>query len=531
MQLMDARELSGAALRGDVCVVGAGVAGLVLAEELSGTGLRVIVLESGDLAEGDADDLNEIVSVGAPRVGDQRLVRNRVLGGTSSTWSGRVGCLDEIDLSRRSWVPGSGWPLERGELDAYYARSCRYLGVSRASYVDEVPAAAHRLFDGGPLRDYAWGLSSDRPRMGHSVRFGPRARSQQLPGVLCVLNATVSDLRLSPDRGSMCGVEVTSPAGARRRVEAPVVVLSAGGIENARILLASRRQIPGGVGNSRDQVGRHLMDHPRGSVGVFRTQDLSRIQAVFSAYRLRRAGRTERVTPGMALSARTQQEGSLLNCAAWINWEVSEHDPYAAAANVARLRNPIRHATVAARQLPLVARGAVSLVAGHRSPERLLTQASLQCIVEQAPDPDSRITLSERVDRLGTPLSVIDWRVGELERATVARMAELVVSELTRLGLPAPVLDPQVFTGTLKFPDRAHPAGATRMSDDPAEGVVDRNAEVHDVRGLYIAGSSIFPTSGHINPTQTIVALTIRLADHLRASGRRSTVDRAQRAR
>ena len=137
-------------------------------------------------------------------------------------------------------------------------------------------------------------------------------------------------------------------------------------------------------------------------------------------------------------------------------------------------------------------------------------------MVEQPPDPNSRITLSRSTDRFAVPLSRIDWRIGDVERRTVAHMADLVAKEFARVGLPTADLDRRVFEGpTLQMPDVAHPTGKTRMSNSRTDGVGKPSCPVHGVKGLYVAGSSVFPTCGHANPTQMILALALRLADHL----------------
>jgi choline dehydrogenase-like flavoprotein len=145
----------------------------------------------------------------------------------------------------------------------------------------------------------------------------------------------------------------------------------------------------------------------------------------------------------------------------------------------------------------------------------------LECDVEQSPDPQSRIRLSARTDRLGQPLAQIDWRVSETERLTVATLGKLIVQEFLRKGLPAPKLADWIESGRhdeARFSDVAHPSGSTRMAQNPSEGVVDDNCKIHGIEGIYIAGSSIFPTNGHSNPTLMIVALAIRLADRLKAT-------------
>jgi choline dehydrogenase-like flavoprotein len=160
---------------------------------------------------------------------------------------------------------------------------------------------------------------------------------------------------------------------------------------------------------------------------------------------------------------------------------------------------------------------------GHRPPIFQASRVDVYCLVEQEPDPSSRVTLSDRVDGLGVPLSRVDWRVSERERTSIGRLAGLLAQELGGLGYASPEPAEWLEGGASwreNVIDRAHPIGTTRMADDPRAGVVDRNCRVHDTEGLFVAGSSTFPTAGHVNPTLTIVALAIRLADHLKARGR-----------
>jgi choline dehydrogenase-like flavoprotein len=155
----------------------------------------------------------------------------------------------------------------------------------------------------------------------------------------------------------------------------------------------------------------------------------------------------------------------------------------------------------------------------HRPELVRFKRVELQCILEQIPDPDSRITLAKgSVDALGMPLSRIHWKKSQLELHTARRMSEIVSLELQRLGLPVPEPTPWLDDDNWRahFFERAHPAGTTRMSSDPKGGVVDPNGQVHGISGLFLAGSSVFPTSGAANPTLMIVAMALRLADWLK---------------
>lgn len=512
---MQIDELSASApdapLGADLCIVGSGPAGLTLARELSGSGHDVLVLESG-LVEPDAfaDALDEIEVVGGPRVLDQRLVRSRILGGTSHIWSGRVAALDAIDYRRRDWVPGSGWPIQREVVQQYLPRTTEHLGaiVADNHAPGFVRAVAGRTPDptGSGLDRYAWSLSRDALDPSESMRFGRRALREPLPGVRVLTGATVT--RIATDEHGLTHVEATGRDGVVRTVATRFAVLAAGGIENARLLLAALPDAPDPDG----PIGRSLMDHLRGPIAVYEPRHHGRLQRRFGDRYLLGG----RATPGYALSAEVQAEERLLNCAIWLFAIPRADDPWTALA--AARRAPAAAAAAAVRHPLLLAEGAFRMVVRRRAPVRLLERLELHAIVEQQPDPANRITLSDRVDALGMPISRIASRVGGLERLTVRRTAERFVALCRTRGVPAPALLPFVTDDAAPFdlPDVAHPMGATRMAATPDAGVVDPDCAVFGVPGLFVAGSSVFPTGGHANPTQTIVALAVRLADHLK---------------
>ncbi|HEY0375244.1 MAG TPA: GMC family oxidoreductase [Amnibacterium sp.] len=512
MQLQElAAEPARNPLRADVVIVGSGPAGLTLARELSGSGHDVLVLESG-LVEPDAfaDGLDEVELVGGPRVLDQRRVRTRILGGTSHIWSGRVAALDGIDYRRRDWVPGSGWPIGQEVVERYLPRTMEHLGaiVADNHAPGFVRAVTGRTPDpaGSGLDRYAWSLSRDADHPSESMRFGRRALREPLPGVRILTGATVT--RIVTDAGALTGLEATGRDGGVRTVAARFAVLAAGGIENARLLLAGLPDVADPDG----PVGRSLMDHLRGPIAVFDRRHHARLQRRFGD-RFLLGGRG---TPGYALSAEVQAEERLLNCAVWLFAIPRADDPWTALA--AARRAPAAAIAAAVRHPLLLVEGAFRMVVRRRAPVRLLERLELHAIVEQQPDPANRITLADRVDAVGTPISRIEWRVGGLERRTVRRTAERFVALCRTRGVPAPALLPFVTDDAAPFelPDVAHPMGATRMAAGADAGVVDRDCAVFGVPGLFVAGSSVFPTGGHANPTQTIVALAVRLADHLK---------------
>lgn len=528
MDFQDIRTLPpGGLIETNICIVGAGPIGLTLAAELAGSRRKVLVVESGGrVPDAWADALNEIESVGAPRVLDQTLVRNRGLGGTSRTWSGRLAAFEEFDFAQRPWIPGSGWPISRAVVEPYLERTLNHAGGVVAdnvdpAFLDVILKQDRRLFDADRLTDYLWSYSQDAARRRDFMRFGPRAAKIEADGVEGLLSATVTQIETDPEGRSVTGIEIMGPDGAVRRIRTTITVLCAGGIENARIMLASRRTLDRGIGNAHDQVGRYLMDHPRGPVGAFRPADRLKVQMAFGSFRPSINGKPVVLTRGVALSPEVQKAEQLVAAAAWINGRVSDDDPLVALLRLARLRgSPAQPLKEIAREFGLLAWGAERLIR-KRSPVRKFDWLHLECIVEQPPYADSRIVLSEKVDAYGVPLSRIDWKVGQIESRSVRALARLFCSEAARVGLPAPDLEDWVLddSAPIPLPDVAHPMGTTRMSDHPTVGVVDRDCRVHGMSNLFVAGTSIFTTSGHANPTQTALALAIRLADHLKTEG------------
>jgi len=507
----------------DLCIVGSGPAGLTIAGEFAGTRVSVLILESGGLdEEASIDALNEIESVGAPRVMNQSLLRNRVVGGSSHTWTGRCAPLDEIDYTVRPWVPHSGWPIARHDLEPYFDRAAPHLGIALQGYDGRLwhrsgePEVDTRL-----LRPCFWQYSQGAIYPSRPMRFGPRFIRRTAPNIRLLHHATVRRVKLNEAATRLDSVIAIGPEGKTATVRPKVLVLCAGGIETPRLLLCSNDVITAGVGNARDLVGRFLMDHPRCDAGEF---DLAAAGAVLDRLGRRRlAGKAGRpvYVHGLALSPALQEQRELLNCAAWLDTTVADDDPLYAAKQLlsGRDRRPVPGALKIVSHPDLILRGARDLWTRGGAVTRKYSRLTLQCTVEQEPDPQSRIRLADRTDALGMPLSQIDWRVSDREKDSVATLARLIADEFARIGFPVPRLADWIARGRLdraEFLDMAHPTGATRMALDPSEGVVDTNCQIHGVDGIFIAGSSVFPIGGHVNPTQTILALAIRLADRLK---------------
>jgi choline dehydrogenase-like flavoprotein len=509
----------------DLCIVGGGPAGLTVAKEFFGTTIEALIIESGGLApEAHSDALREIESIGWPRRMEPTQTRNRIFGGTSHSWSGRCAPFDEIDFEARNWVPYSGWPISRRELHQYFKRAAPFLGLRHVCYDDHLwNLFSHRTskpdLDPAKFRSVFWQFSRDDAEPREFMRFGRRFLAEKAANVRVLLHASVTQIIPDASGSRLKSIEIASPQGKRALVQCKALVLCAGGIENARLLLCSNRIIKNGIGNRYDMVGRFLMDHPRPTLGEFEVTEF-RLREKYGPNRIGSKRSGHFFLPGLALSPEYQRKMGLLNCAAWLEEHRALDDPFDAAKRFITRRNgrSLSDLAKALCQPRLISQGLYDRVSGERVKHKLLTLV-LKCILEQRPDPASRIRLSDRIDSLGMPLAQLDWKVSHQERETASALGKLIASEFKRIGLPSPNLAEWVQAGRFEeaqFIDVAHPTGTTRMSSSPDAGVVDKNCHIHGFDGVYIAGSSVFPTSGHANPTFMIVALAIRLADWLK---------------
>jgi choline dehydrogenase-like flavoprotein len=308
-------------------------------------------------------------------------------------------------------------------------------------------------------------------------------------------------------------------------VKARRYVLAAGGMENARLLLLSD-----GLGNDRDQVGRCFMEHPRAVFGRV-VLNAGATLPLLRGWPLRDG----KVQLGMALSPEVQRRERLLNHYCTLESEVSKYTAttYETAVDVGKVLLRRGHA---GSRLDFKGLGK-SHVEGfiyQLSPKELLPHWAFRLAMlakarlrppkgpqrfvvvtfcEQPPEPGSRVYLGKERDALGLPRLVVDWQIGAEVRHSLFRLHQEVGHVLERRGLGRfEHGDPDA----LQFTDASHHMGTTRMSTDPQHGVVDPEGRVHGIANLWLAGSSLFPSAGHANPTLTIVALALRLAERLK---------------
>jgi len=519
--LEDLRKGAEAEVVTDICIVGAGAAGIALANEFVGTGTRVLLLESGgDQFDANADSLSIGESVGVPFSGLQ-LGRFRGFGGATRLWYGQCVHLDPIDVEHRSWVAGSDWPINLDLLAPYYERAEQFFGLSGHESYDERIWRRFRVAD--PNLDHElirarFAILSPQPDISKTYRRTlAKARN-----VTIALYGHALRLHLSQDRSRIDRIDVAVIGKAPIVVRATSFILCNGGIESARLLLLSNTEDSRGVGNEYDNVGRYYQDHPNAIVAAVQSERAPVLQDMFAM--LYRDGK--RYFPKMRLAPEVQRKKIVLNAVAHLVFQYDEraYNSLRAFWRAAHLRRLPQDAPARALDVIKGPGQAASILYRRyvrgRSPNFTPQRIFLHAHIEQAPNRDSRVQLADTIDAFGQRRARLDWRLGDIEHRTFGAITCAIGEEFARLGLgtlePEPWLHKVGHDWTSKVSDAYHYIGATRMSSQPQAGVVDRNLQVHSLENLYICSSSVFPTSGYANPTLTIVTLAFRLADFLK---------------
>ena len=542
----DARSLpAGSTLQADICIVGAGVAGISIAREFIGRSEKVVLLEGGGLEF--TKSLRNLPTVLRRHfLGEQALTRGRnageayyplrftrvrAFGGSSRAWHERRGVharpLDAIDFETRDGLPEHGWPIDRAQLIPYYERAQEVCGLGPFAY--EAKTWETQGY-GAPL--------PLNPELVESVifKFGRRSKFDRYEddfaraeNVNLVLHATA--VNLADEGGCVQRIDCATLTGNRFRVQARTFVVAAGAIETARLLLASRDSQSAGIGNNRDLVGRCFMEHPDAAVGyLIPHPELDR--SAFRLYQHQPAGENLTVEAMFKLSDATLRKERLLNSV--LRLQPTYQSGMTAAVRSAQV---VRRSVHFGIPTPGLAKHALRSVLG--APQIIRHYATwrsgrpsevygIDVMAEQTPSTSSRVRLARRRDRLGVPTTILDWQLTNLDWDSIRRTVEIFGHAVREAGVGTVI-------STLEGKDYPpavygnwHHLGTTRMHCDPAHGVVNENCRVHEMANLYIAGGSVFPTGGYANPSLTIVALSLRLADHLKsASNRRPIVSNA----
>jgi choline dehydrogenase-like flavoprotein len=561
----DARQVSdGSELEADVCIIGGGAAGITLARELAANHVRCTLLEGGGLSyDAREQALYKGENVGLPYF-PLDIARLRYLGGSTNHYGGVCRPFEPEDFERLPWLPDTGWPFGLAELQPYYDRAWEVLRLRTDEFdldtwLERDPHPDLELPADRIVTRVAQVVPKSRRSLGKAYEDDLRTSSE----ITLMLNANVVEIETDDDVRTATKVRVATLTGKRFTVTARVFVLAVGGLENPRLLLASNSRRPAGLGNDHDLVGRYFLEHPRFDAAVLFPANSS-IDVSF--YDIHSVGESE-LEGYLSVPRDMQREDELVDVQlrlrgvptnAFEHAERSEdveslneiadaigdgHVPPELGENLSHVVADLmtwQSSTVPGVLVPVPFPEVVGRVLhGNASERKSLVPQVLGDIagkaykavagtvpldavvvtarIDPAPNRDSRVTLGDERDELGMPRIRLDWQLSRTDRESVGRTLDLFASAAGAVGLGRVrrLFDPD---GTSWPPDLAggwHHTGTTRMSDQPASGVVDRNCRVHGMANLFIAGSSVFPAAGSGTPTLTIVALALRLARHL----------------
>jgi choline dehydrogenase-like flavoprotein len=543
----------------EVAVVGAGPAGIVTALKLARSGLDVLLIESGDRHQSTtAQELSEAASWDHDRHADPRLAVSRQLGGTSNIWGGRCVPFDPIDFVPRPQSGMARWPVTYDLFEKYFAEACQWLVCGRCVFdAVDIPGARPGIVpgftDGEVLNSTLerWSLPTNFAEVyGSELASCPRLRV--VTGLTCV--------KISCERGSSLatGLECVTQSGRRAMVAAKQVVIACGGLESTRLLLASEGPQGGALGNHSDHLGRYYMAHIEGVAANVRFNTDPR-QTIYGY---------ERDIDGVyvrrrfTFSEEVQQEQDLPNIALSLaNPELADASHRSGMLSLVylMLMSPLgSYAAPDAQRLSLtgmkipgspyggcdispvsqhlynilrepLATSKFALTFGYR---RLLARGRkvpgfsvysdsnvypLEYHAEHLPNRSSRVTLSDKTDRLGLRQLDVDIRFSRSEVEGVARALDVFDKYLrqSELGQLEYVVSDVADAIANRAGGGFHQIGTTRMSTRAEDGVVDTNLAIHTVENVHVVSSSAFVTSGQANSTFMIVVLALRLADHL----------------
>jgi choline dehydrogenase-like flavoprotein len=520
--ITDLNRLEPCVFESEICVIGTGAAGIAIIREFIGTHTQVIVLESGSqLYETKTQNLYDSNIVGLPH-NSIHSGRGRILGGTTTLWAGQALPLNPIDFEQRAWIRESGWGFDRAHLEPYYRRAERVMNLPESSYDHDQWSKSHLPpppFDSQRLIPV---VSQFSP----TPNFGKQYYKELLdaPNIQILLHANVVNIQASLEANFVEHIDIKTLEGKTAIVKARYYIVCCGAIETARLLLASNTIEKSGLGNQYDLVGRYFQEHLQYPIGQVSPRQWKSFDRMFTA----RKHKGIKSHPQFAMSSHVQQQEQVLNAVGSLYYPPESESSIEAVKTIIKSLRERKLGT----QLP----GAIKKIA--KNPNQLLFAAYRYFILkqpaqdtsgppylgiatEQQPNPLSRVYLGDEVDALGMRRVCLDWRVTDLDTRTAEVFVKVINQEFQRLDLGKIDLSSfQLTQGTGdvagRLRDAAHHMGTARMSATPKHGVVNEDCCLHSVHNLYIGSSAVFPTGGASNPTLTIIALCLRIADHLK---------------
>jgi len=523
--IIDARSVpSDTEIFADVCIVGGGAAGIAVAQTFTNSPYKIVVVESGGLEfDETTQSLYDGRIVGLDPGYTLSNSRLRYFGGSTNHWTGQCHPLDSIDFMERDWLPMSGWPISRKDLTDFYESARTLIGLPPFNIFNLKTGGLTNKTVVDPIlhSNFFRTHSNFEPRI---FNFNPlnfadayKNKFSQSREIDVYLNANATSVLSNPYASEAIGINVATLSGRTLRFRARHYVLALGGLETPRLLLSSDDVRPAGLGNDQDNVGRYFQEHPFFKIGHIALSDNPTCDVPSSTSQYEQLIR-------IAIPETAQRSNDLLNSAFLVSIATPSTilnipETGRAVLRDHQLLENLRNKTIdafLAMDNPL--RSVLCSIFGRQANADVL---SLTWGAEQAPNWHSRVALTNMRDQLGMRKIKLDWQLSELDHTNLLKTSHWIGREVGRLGIGR-MRQPDWFKKSISkvFKKNTggnfHHMGTLRISNNSQHGVVDVNCRVHGMENLYIAGSSIFPTSGYANPTLTIVALALRLADHLK---------------
>lgn len=527
--MFDGRKLkNGKIIKTDICVVGAGASGITLAIEFLNAPFNVVLVESGGLKFNHKTQLlYQGQNIGRPYF-DVEFTKQRYFGGATNKWYGRCRPFDNIDFEKRPWIPYSGWPFGKNELDPFYARSHRICQVGPFNYDP-------KYWESGIKRSHfldGTGIETKIFQFSPPTRFGKEYLNtiKNAQNIRTFLYANAVSISLEPNGRKVAAIIFRTLNGKEFKVTAKIFILAASALENTRLLLVSNNIHKNGIGNHHDLVGRFFMEHPYIFCGVMDSMLSKEDICYYKVLDYNSSKSNSGIMRGLGLTEEVIRHEQMLNASAFFVWrenyKVDDRYFSIGALSLTQVMDTLNH-TIAPglnflrniktalqhsdTTFNIIIKRLRALV-GHKNRVAIHTQ------IETAPNPNSRVTLSKKKDSLGVNQLALDWQLNQQDLDSFLKFQYILFNTLRSKGYRVRAfrheLDGTGWPVTMK--SGKHHMGTTRMHTEPKKGVVDPNCKVHGIANLFIAGSSVFPTSGQANPLLTIVALAIRLADFVK---------------
>lgn len=475
------------------------------------------------------------------RHGQMDVVTRQALGGTSWAWGGECIPFDHIDFEHRNHVPHSGWPITYKDIAAWHGAAAKFLACGSSNF--------SRALSG--WEDLASCNVDHIGRFSTSSNLANRYRSrlERSSNILLCVGKTVTGIEMDMSGKAVSGLNVRNSRGGATEVQkARFYVLAGGGVRTTHLLLNLQRSFPHLWGGNSGPLGRYYMGHIAGEISTIVFNDPKDSKDFLFQPDSRKVFALRRIK----LKEGIQKQEGLLNTAFMLrNPAIGDHRHMNGALSLINLclSNPLTRQRFFSRRLssqsstppspqrwkhvgntlrtPLRTVKDIKMILQQFLQETKIPvlignnagRYTLRYHAEQVPNPESRIRLANQFDRFGEPTLKIDFRFTDQDAHSVLRAHEILDRELQMTGRGYldywyPLKDRLAAIMDIAT-DGYHQAGTTRMRTDPDEGVVDASCKVHDICNLYIASSSVFPTTGSANPTFSIVAFALRLAAHL----------------